>query len=563
MHFTLVPRQEKQYDGPFRGFTVGISALPGPGGTIVTTQQQRNSSIGRLRTKWVPTLLALFVGIGSCAHATGQYIVPNEKTRLLAESRNGPIFTDWTKPRVALLFSGEMNGYLEPCGCAGLENQKGGLKRRYSLIKYLRQQGWPVVPVDMGGQVKRFGPQANIKLRMVLQSLMELGYSGIAFGAHDLMLDTNQVLYVVANLDPETNPLVSANVALIDFESGFSSRYRVIKAGGKRIGVTSVLGKKYAEKIKSLSDIAWLDPVGALDEIAPKLNGEKCDWQVLMVHGDPEEAAQLARRYPQFQLVATTGGAEEPPDEARAIEGTQTRLIEVGHKGMYVVVVGLYDMAGTEDGPTQTIRYQRVPVDARFVDAPEMQEMLITYQKELETLGLEGLGLTGIKHSEDQFVGSSVCANCHIDATDKFLETTHSHATQTLVGLDPPRHHDPECLSCHVTGWNPQQFFPYSSGYMGLEKTPELRDNGCENCHGPGAAHAAAQAGEIELDESEMEKLRAAMRLTVESYEDATDGHSKPLSVAEKKCFECHDLDNSPDFDFEKYWPDVKHEGLE
>jgi hypothetical protein len=26
-------------------------------------------------------------------------------------------------------------------------------------------------------------------------------------------------------------------------------------------------------------------------------------------------------------------------------------------------------------------------------------------------------------------------------------------------------------------------------------------------------------------------------------------------------CMECHDQDNSPDFDFQKYWPKVKHEG--
>ena len=26
-------------------------------------------------------------------------------------------------------------------------------------------------------------------------------------------------------------------------------------------------------------------------------------------------------------------------------------------------------------------------------------------------------------------------------------------------------------------------------------------------------------------------------------------------------CMQCHDQDNSPDFDFQKYWPKVKHVG--
>ena len=38
---------------------------------------------------------------------------------------NGPVFEDWPKPKLLLFFTGEQNGYLEPCGCAGLENGLG------------------------------------------------------------------------------------------------------------------------------------------------------------------------------------------------------------------------------------------------------------------------------------------------------------------------------------------------------------------------------------------------------------------------------------------------------
>ncbi len=261
--------------------------------------------------------------------ATGQLVVPDAEMIREAERKNGPIFTDWHQPDVALLFSGEIRGYLEPCGCAGLENQKGGLKRRHTLIKELRQRGWPVVPLDMGGQVRRFGPQANIKWRIAIESLVELGYSGIAFGANGLMLDTNAVLFVLANLDPETNPLVSANVALLGFENGLSSRYRIIRSGGKRIGVTSILGAKYATEMKKLPDVTWLDPVEALNDIVPKLQDEQCDWLVLMVHGDPDEATRLSRKYPQFQVVATTGAypcARQRIEPCEAVLGKPPRL---------------------------------------------------------------------------------------------------------------------------------------------------------------------------------------------------------------------------------------------
>ena len=62
------------------------------------------------------------------------------------------------------------------CGCAGLENQKGGLKRRFTFIKQLRDQGWIVEPMDLGGQAKRFGKQAEMKFEFALRALMAMKY---------------------------------------------------------------------------------------------------------------------------------------------------------------------------------------------------------------------------------------------------------------------------------------------------------------------------------------------------------------------------------------------------
>lgn len=468
-------------------------------------------------------------------------------------ARNGPIFEGWPQPQLALMFSGEMDGYLEPCGCAGLENQLGGLKRRHTLIKQLESRGWPVAALDMGGQVRRIGPQAEVKYRYALESLIELGYDAIGFGARELRLSSNALLFVMANLDPENNPLVSANVGMFGADSPFSKHYKVVEAGGKRIGVTSVLGRKHLEVVKNSSDISWADPSEALRKIMPALEGEQCDLLVLLVDADPDEATALAQQFPQFQLVATTGGAEEPPNHAREIEGSAAQLIEVGKKGMYAIVLGVFD------DPQEPFRFQRVPLDHRFEDSAEMQGALVAYQDELKETGLDGLGITGVKNPAGVFVGSGVCADCHSEATEVFESTPHAHATETLLHIDPPRQFDPECLSCHVTGWNPQKFFPYASGYFGTEKTPHLTGNGCENCHGPGGAHAAAEAGEEEVSDEVQEQLRAGMRLKIEEGEGSM--HGQPMGEVVKMCLECHDVDNSPDFDFQKYWPKVKHDG--
>jgi hypothetical protein len=102
-------------------------------------------------------------------------------------------------------------------------------------------------------------------------------------------------------------------------------------------------------------------------------------------------------------------------------------------------------------------------------------------------------------------------------------------------------------------GWNPQKYVPYQSGYLGLEASPEMHNVGCENCHGPGSAHVAAENGEIEVAEEELKKLRETVRL--------------PMMEAEENCVQCHDLDNSFEFQkpgaFLRYWAEIQHEGMD
>ena len=73
-----------------------------------------------------PRDLGILTGAGQLQAAEHKF-ASREAEIADALEKNGPIFVDWPQPQLALVFSGEMDGYLEPCGCAGLENQKGGL----------------------------------------------------------------------------------------------------------------------------------------------------------------------------------------------------------------------------------------------------------------------------------------------------------------------------------------------------------------------------------------------------------------------------------------------------
>jgi hypothetical protein len=482
------------------------------------------------------------VAIGGGEEAGPDREPPDEQPELLQISpgqdaaSDDMLFAGWPQPQLALVISGEQLGFIEPCGCAGLENQKGGLSRRHSLIKQLAGEGWPLAPLDLGGQVRRFGAQQEIKFHITVEALRTMDYAAVAFGPDDLRLPAGEVL---SDAIDQRSTFVSANVGFAGFEDA-TPRFRILQRGGRKLAVTAVLGEKHRQRISN-DDLTFSPAEAALAEIVPQMK-QQADLLVLLSHASPEESETLARRFPEFKLVVVAGGAEEPPARPAVVPETGAWLVEVGHKGMYVAVVGLFD------DPKQPLRYQRVPLDKRFPQSSDMHNLLVAYQDQLRERGLEGLGLRPQPHSSGRtFVGSQVCADCHTKAYEVWSNTPHAHATETLTKLDPPRQFDPECLSCHATGWEPQKYVPYASGFMSLEKTSHLTANGCENCHGPGSAHVAAESGEVDADEMKLSQLREQMRL--------------PYSMAKAACLKCHDLDNSPDFDFESYWPEVEHRG--
>lgn len=454
-----------------------------------------------------------------------------------------PLFEGWKKPELALFITGQQHGYIEPCGCAGLANQKGGLMRRQTCLNQLRNdRGWDVLAIDAGNQVRRFGRQAEIKFQTTASGLSKMDYEAVSFGPDDLRLSVDEVFAAVAE-DPDNIKYVSSNASLL----GFTPKHRVIEAAGKKIGITGVLGQKEQRRISN-AEVEMSDPMEGLKKSWEALKAENCDLYILLCQASLDDSRKFAQAFPDFDIVVTAGGAGEPTLQPEIVEGTNTPMIQTGVKGMYVGVVGIFNDAANP------LRYQRVPLDSRFADSDEMFKLLAAYQKQLETLGLSGLGIRPQPHpSHNQFVGSKACAECHEEAYEVWENSKHAHATETLI--HPPeryqvsRHFDPECIACHVVGWNPELYVPFQSGYLSLDQTPQLQNVGCENCHGPGSAHVASQNGDGNFTDAQTEMLAQQMRL--------------PLNSARDTCLKCHDLDNSPDFHvkgaFEKYWEEIKH----
>ncbi|MHB1033790.1 MAG: multiheme c-type cytochrome [Pirellulales bacterium] len=462
---------------------------------------------------------------------------------------NGPIFVGWTRPRLALVISGRIAGYLEPCGCAGLDRQKGGISRRSTVIAKLKKDGWPVVALDLGGLVNRYGRQAELKFHTTVDALRAMGYRAVGFGPDDLRLTAGELVAETTDPDVDQSPFVSANVGLLGLDSDLVARCRIVECAGLKIGITSILGQQFQKSVTN-DDVKFAAPEAALAAVLPKLKSQ-CDYLVLLSYATPEESTALAKRFPEFDVVVTAGGMDEPPEKPVQLDGAKkTLMVSVGSKGMNVIVLGLYN------SPKASWRYQRVPLDSRFASSPEMKQLMGAYQDQLRELGFANLVAREIPHPQTspadkalgRFSASDRCESCHEISFDIWRKSKHARAYQTLVKADPPRQYDPECISCHVVGWSrdsqTQEPFPYATGFRSHERTPKMENVGCDSCHGPGTAHVIAELGQ---DEALKIRLRPSVRIT------------KDEAVKKHFCQNCHDLDNSPEFKFETYWPKVEH----
>lgn len=479
---------------------------------------------------------------------SGERNLPAAANVTTEEERNQKIAEDWPQPQAVLFVSGQQHGYVEPCGCTGLDQQKGGLIRRDTLLTQLRDRGWNVLPVDVGNQVRRIGRQPEIKFQTTVEAFKLMGYKAATLGVDDLKLSSVELIQAASSDELNPGAFVLSNVSVVD--ASFFPTHRIVESGTRKIGITAVLGAEYETKVTS-GDVEFKDPIESLKPIVEQLRSEGCDFLVLLSHASIEESKSIAQQVEGFDLVVTAGGFGEPTLNPEPIEKSTAVMVQVGTKGMYGGIVGLFD------DETTPLRYQKIAISSQFKDSPRMLERFQDYQTKLKNAGFDALGATPVAHpSGGQFVGSETCGECHTTAYEIWENSPHVHATDSIVAANNDRggierHFDPECVSCHVTGWNPQLFYPYASGYEELLKSDMLLGSGCENCHGPGKAHVDAEYGDVEVDNETLVKLQQQMVIK--------------LDQAREKCLECHDLDNSPDFHvqgaFDEYWEQVKHYG--
>jgi hypothetical protein len=459
-------------------------------------------------------------------------------------AKSNKLLADWPKPQGILIITGQMDGYLEPCGCT--QGQQGGLVRRLDLLDRLRAQDYGFGLIDLGSLIKdpasvRGGfEQAKIKFGIALKAYSTLKYDAIGLSAEDLKVGIGEALAQFLNNLNDSTKVLAANVQPA---AGFETRVqpsRVIQAGNAKVGVTAVIDPDALGKLTDPDKADLLPSVKRPDEVLSATLSEleaKSDYQVLMVQGPAELAKRLATAYPGFDVVVATSQFADPIDrEPLALNGGKTILINVGRRGKYVGAVGFFPK------DPEPIRFHLLALGTRY-DGPGTAVKKVIEDEYRDMLRGAKVVESFPKHdfaggtAGATFVGSETCKRCHPNTFMKWSTTKHAQAFNALLHDPKPNViYDAECVTCHTVG------FEYTSGYKSEAATPHLKANGCENCHGPGGKH---------VTDPDNADFRRPMKV---SAEQADKG---------RHCLTCHDEDNDPSFEFATRYSQIAHKGLD
>ncbi len=435
---------------------------------------------------------------------------------------------------IVLFYSMGIHGNLEVCGCPIYP--LGGVARRMGYINAFRKRS-PDAAIIQADAGHIFSDDANLEgtdLRedarlmndWIVRANEAMNLDIVNLSYRDLPY-AGSLLKPDAKLKPEKSTLISANVKATDASRGNPAPYVIKIVTGKRlprpvriafIGVSDAAPEAYKDSVAK-SGFVINDPLVAAKAALAEVR-DQADVTVIVGFLKLQTANKLAMQNPDLDLVVA---AEERGIVFDPKQVNNTLIVYAAKETKHLGELRFYtDAEGVVD--RFTARY--VELDGIVPDDPRLAEITVKARREIDVAQTrvaeaETVALAG-KALDSPYALSESCAKCHQAEYEIWKKSRHSHAFAALE--EKQRTFDTACVGCHSLGFQNQ-------GFVNIKATPQFADVHCESCHGPGAEHVKAPA--------------------------AGNYKTPPKN---QSCLVCHDRDNSPDFDFDKYWPVVAHQ---
>lgn len=424
---------------------------------------------------------------------------------------------------VVLLYTGDTQSFLEVCGCA--ENQLGGIARRATMVRDLRRAHPDALLLDAGGLFAGDTVLDQLRCKIHLNAMKTLRYDVANAGVGELRF--GQAFFETMR-DSGGVPFASANLKVNGVRMG--AEMRILNAGEVRVGIVGVAGEREIEAhgmAMGASRLHLPDGVAvALDGIDAAIAKASRAADLVVVLSDLDRAAEreLIRQNAAIDVVISTRSNETTQRVGNALVlGTQPQGKAIGQA---VLTVENGRVTAEQVEPillSESIAEDRAIkqlVDGFYTQVAQTATLQQTARPRFAGFALEDQLALG----NNRYVGAEACAGCHTAEAEDWEHSHHAGAFNRL--LQQQKHYQPDCVTCHTTG------FGHPTGFqIGKDVLTHVQ---CEVCHGPGERHARRP---------EARNIR----------------RTPPPEL----CQRCHDADQTPDFDvrFPQMLAEVNHAG--
>lgn len=330
--------------------------------------------------------------------------------------------------------------------------------------------------------------------------------------------------FLLANWKRSKLPLVSANLWDKGTRKTLVDPYVVLKKGSVTVGVFGLTSDKVDLGV-SRDSLTVSDPVEAAKSTVAALRKKGATVVVLLSQLGKVESEDLVATVDGIDAVVV--GRNVPVlQKGRMIKNTVACY--GGEQGQYIgrTVLTLDAKRRAVTGENETFM-----LGPEVGEKPELLQLVKSFEdafndylrkKDKERqVQADQARLEGGAHepSADHFVGDQVCQRCHKAEYEQWKTTLHANAWKTLV--DVKKDSNPECIKCHVVGYE------QAGGFRTADDAARLSNVQCENCHGMGTQHEAFPA--------------------------------RSRRITEATCRQCHTSETSPNFDFALFQPHILH----
>ena len=424
--------------------------------------------------------------------------------------------------KLVVAYSGDIVGSLDPCGCT--QPAMGGLARRASVIKDMKRKK-PEVPfliVETGNAMKPGDNLDDPASRWAMEALNELGTHAVNLTLGDLRR-LNRVAEKKQVPDSLATHYVASRIQAAP--SGFPTRPYTIQTvkpqqgeGEVRVGILGVS----EESGEGSGAPSMVTVEQALRTHLPEVDRQS-QVVVLLTRLADDRLVTLARTFPAIDVIINGSAVSEGREFPKV---GNTVMVESAHRG---VALGMLELEWDASGRLTNSKNQLIPLPPFIQEDPQLARIAEKgHQESIDFLESEARKTPPIV-SPSMFAGASSCKECHEQAYAAWAKSGHAHA---IDKLKPTRDHfNSACVECHVTGWGEG-----NRGFVNIVSTPQLANVQCEACHGVAVKHSQRPA---------------------QFHPGAAERFKMP--VKKEFCLRCHTPENSPRFQFEEYWPKIKH----